>query len=96
MDKDYCNQSCTLTASASIENMKDVDEILVGDNTFDIIIKEEHGVEYKRERQEILTTLVIGKRIPRKMKKSLKKRYGDMWKYHHPNVYTEVVIRDKR
>ena len=94
---DYKGFSHTIELSASVENMKDVDEILAGDNTFDIVIKEEYsGIEYKRERQEILTTLVIFKRIPRKMKKSLKKRYGDMWKYHHPNVNTEVVIRDKR
>lgn len=88
--------SHTIEFSASVENMKDVDEILAGDNTFDIVIKDERGNEYKRERQEIIQTPIIHRRIPRKMKKALKKRHSDMWKYYHPNSDVEIVIRDKR
>ena len=36
----------------------------------------------------IENNIKVTRRIPRKMKKDLKKKYGDMWLLHHPNTET--------
>lgn len=84
----------SITMSLAVKNVPEVEDILNGDNNFfDIEVKDNEGKVCQLGRSEVIATPKITRRIPRKMKKALKKRYGDKWMYHHPNADFNVEIK---
>lgn len=76
------------------ENISDMEEMLNdGDGCFDIALLAYNMEAIRLHKQKIDVTPIVSKRIPRKMKKALKKRYGDKWMYHHPNADFNVEIK---
>ena len=63
------------------------------DNRFDITITDRMGNSIELKDKDLECHIRITRRIPRKMKKDLKKRYGEYWKFYHPN--TETVYNFK-
>lgn len=63
------------------------------DNRFDIVITDKMGNSIELKDKDLECHIKITRRIPRKMKKDLKKRYGKFWKFYHPN--TETVYNFK-
>jgi len=76
------------------ENISDMEEMLNdGDGCFDIDLLAYNMEAIRLHKQKIDVTPIVSKCIPRKMKKALKKRYGDKWMYHHPNADFNVEIK---
>lgn len=71
---------------------------LIGNNTYDVIIQfDNKSVErISLPNMNVKATLKVNKRIPRKMKKRLKQKYGDSWMYHHPNVSIEYTLKKQK
>lgn len=63
------------------------------DDCFDIDLLGYNMEAIRLSKQKIDVAPVISKRVPRKVKKALKKRFGDKWKYHHPNANFNVEIK---
>lgn len=57
---------------------------------FDVNVQDMHGNELIIPNAKISERLRVTHRIPRKLKKSLKKKHGVYWLQHHPN--TEIVV----
>lgn len=71
---------------------------LIGNNTYDVII-ESSDKSVDRiflPNMNVKATLKFNKRIPRKMKKRLKQKYGDSWRYHHPNTSIEYTFEKQK
>ena len=77
-----------ISFSCDIDSTKDLFNKLFNDNRYDVIItdNEDNSVELKDK--TIDNHIKVTRRIPRKMKKMIKKKYGDMWLLHHPNTET--------
>ena len=58
------------------------------DNRFDVVITDKMGNSIELKDKDLECHIKITRRIPRKMKKDLKKRYGEYWKFYHPNTET--------
>lgn len=58
------------------------------DNRFDITITDRMGNSIELKDKALDCHIKITRRIPRKMKKELKKKYGNFWKFYHPNTET--------
>ena len=58
------------------------------DNRFDITITDRMGNSIELKDKALDCHIKITHRIPRKMKKELKKKYGNFWKFYHPNTET--------
>jgi hypothetical protein len=58
------------------------------DNRYDITITDRMGNSVELKDKALECHIKITRRIPRKMKKDLKKRYGKFWKFYHPNTET--------
>ena len=65
---------------------------LFNDSKYDITITDRKDNSITLYDQSISYRLKVTKRIPRKMKKDLKKRHGDLWLNYHPNTVTEVTF----
>ena len=65
------------------------------DDCFDIDLLSYNMEAIRLHKQKIDVTPFVYKRIPRKMKKALKKRYGDKWMCYHPNADFNVEITNK-
>ena len=86
----------SITMSLAVKNVPEVEDILNGDNNFfDIEVKDNEGKVCQLGRSEVIATPKITRRIPRKMKKALKKHYKDRWKFYHPNAEIDVSIKAK-
>lgn len=62
---------------------------------FDVKVQDRRGNELIIPNAKISERLRITRRIPRKLKKSLKKKYGVYWVQHHPNTETVVTINSQ-
>lgn len=62
---------------------------------FDVKVQDRHGNELIIPNAKISERLRITRRIPRKLKKSLKKKHGVYWVQHHPNTETVVTINSQ-
>lgn len=71
---------------------------LIGDNTYDVIIEfDNKSVErISLPNMNVKATFKINQRIPRKMKKRLKQKYGDSWLYHRPNTSIEYTFEKQK
>lgn len=82
-----------ISFSCDIDSTKDLFNKLFNDNRYDVIITDNDGNSVELKDKTIENHIKVTRRIPRKMKKDLKKKYGDMWLLHHPN--TETVYNFK-
>ena len=82
-----------ISFSCDIDSTKDLFNKLFNDNRYDVIITDNDGNSVEFKDKTIENHIKVTRRIPRKMKKDLKKKYGDMWLLHHPNTETEVTFK---
>lgn len=78
-----------------IEKTKDdgfIDRFIGASPVFDVKVQDRHGNELIIPNAKISERLRVTSRIPRKLKKSLKKKHGVYWVQHHPNTETVVTI----
>ena len=73
----------------------DIWKTLIDDRRMDIVIKDERGRELHIPNARIIQRVRITGRIPRRMKKRLKRIHGVDWKQYHPNAENEVNINSK-
>lgn len=82
-----------ISCSCEIDSTKDdLFDALFNDNRYDVIMTDNEGNSVELKDNIIENHIKVTRRIPRKMKKMIKKRYGDMWLLHHPNTVTEVTF----
>ena len=82
-----------ISFSCDIDSTKDLFNKLFNDNRYDVIITDNDGNSVELKDKTIENNINVTRRIPRKMKKNLKKKYGDMWLLHHPNTINEVILK---
>ena len=88
------SNSFEISCSCEIESTKDdLFNTLFNENRYDVILTDNEGNSVELKDKELSCHIKITRRIPRKMKKDLKKRYGKFWKFYHPN--TETVYNFK-
>lgn len=68
---------------------------LYDEHTMDITVKDDRGREFHIPNARIINRVKITERIPRRMKKHLKRIHGVDWKQYHPNAENEVIINSK-
>lgn len=62
---------------------------------FDVKVQDMRGNELIIPNAKISERLRVTSRIPRKLKKSLKKKHGVYWLQHHPNTEKVVTINSQ-
>ena len=77
-----------ISFSCETDSAKDLFDSLFNNNRYDVIITDNDGNSVELKDKTIENHIKVTRRIPRKMKKDLKKKYGDMWLLHHPNTET--------
>ena len=82
-----------ISFSCDIDSTKDLFNKLFNDNRYDVIITDNDGNSVELKDKTIENHINVTRRIPRKMKKDLKKKYGEMWILHHPNTINEVILK---
>jgi hypothetical protein len=90
--------SLAIEIEAAVELPSPRDDIwktLIDDDRMNIVIKDESGRELHIPNAQIIQRVRITGRIPRKMKKHLKRIHGADWKQYHPNAENEVNINSK-
>ena len=66
-----------------------------GEPRFDVVVKDDSGRELHLPNARIIERWHTLGRVPRKLKKQLKKKHGVYWKQHHPNVERFYSISNK-
>ena len=82
-----------ISFSCEIDSTKDLFKALFNDNRYDVIMTDNDGNSVELKNKKIENNIKVTRRIPRKMKKMLKKKYGDMWLLNHPNTINEVKLK---
>ena len=82
------SNSFDISFSCDIDSTKDLVDSLFNNNKYDVIITDNDGNSVELKDKTIENNIKVTRRIPRKMKKDLKKKYGYMWILHHPNTET--------
>ena len=82
------SNSFNFSFSCDPDSTKDLVDSLFNNNKYDVIITDNDGNSVELKDKTIENNIKVTRRIPRKMKKDLKKKYGDMWLLHHPNTET--------
>lgn len=62
---------------------------------YNVIIEDCNGERLSIPDMKVNATLKVKRRIPRKMKKRLKSKYGDAWMEHHPNISINYTFEKK-
>lgn len=91
---------CDVNVSMNIDMEKTKDVGLLTDlfgasPVFDVKVQDRCENELIIPNAKISERLRVTRRIPRKLKKSLKKKYGVYWVQHHPNTETVVTINSQ-
>lgn len=91
---------CDVNVSIGIDIEKTKDDGFLTDlfgasPVFDVKVQDRRGNELIIPNAKISERLRVTSRIPRKLKKSLKKKYGVYWVQHHPNTETVVTINSQ-
>jgi hypothetical protein len=84
-----------IEAAVELSPRDDMWKTLYDEHTMDITIKDERGCELHIPNARIIQRIKITGRIPRRMKKYLKRIHGVNWKQYHPNAENEVNINSK-
>lgn len=87
------SNSFDISLSCETDSEKDMFHTLFNNNKYDVIITDNDGNSVELKDKTIENNIKVTSRIPRKMKKELKKKYGDMWLLHHPNTVNEVILK---
>ena len=87
------SNSFDISFSCDIASTKDLFHTLFNNNKYDVIVTDNEGNSVELKDKTIENNIKVTRRIPRKMKKDLKKKYGDMWLLHHPNTINEVKLK---
>ena len=87
------SNSFDLSFSCETDSEKDLFHTLFNDNRYDVIVTDTEGNSVELKDKTIENHIKVTRRIPRKMKKMLKRKYGDMWLLHHPNTIKEVIFK---
>ena len=87
--------SIEIEAAVEISPRDDMWKTLYDEHTMDITIKDDRGRELHIPNARITNRVKITGRIPRRMKKHLKRIHGVDWKQYHPNAENEVNINSK-
>ena len=87
------SNSFNFSFSCETDSEKDLFHTFFNDNRYDVIVTDNEGNSVEMKDKTIENHIKVTRRIPRKMKKDLKKKYGDMWLLHHPNTITEVKFK---
>ena len=87
------SNSFDISFSCETDSAKDLFNTLFNDNVYDVIITDNDGNSVELKDKTIENNIKVTRRIPRKMKKMIKKKYGDMWLLHHPNTINEVKLK---
>lgn len=82
-----------ISFSCEIDSTKDLFKALFNDKRYDVIITDNDGKSVELKDKTIDNHINVTRRIPRKMKKMIKKKYGYMWLLHHPNTVTDVIFK---
>ena len=82
------SNSFEISFSCDTDSTKDLFNTLFNDNKYDVIMTDTDGNSVELKDKTIENHINVIRRIPRKMKKMIKKKYGDMWLLHHPNTET--------
>lgn len=91
---------CDMNISIDIDIEKTKDDGFLTDlfgasPVFDVKVQDMRGNELIIPNAKISERLRVTSRIPRKLKKSLKKKHGVYWVQHHPNTETVVTINSQ-
>lgn len=91
---------CDVNISIDIDIEKTKDDGFLTDlfgasPVFDVKVQDRRGNELVIPNAKISERLRVTSRIPRKLKKSLKKKHGVYWLQHHPNTETVVTINSQ-
>ena len=87
------SNSFEISFSCEIDSTKDLFNTLFNDKRYDVIMTDNKGNSVELKNKTIENHIKVTRRIPRKRKKMIKKKYGDMWLLHHPNTVTEVIFK---
>ena len=82
------SNSFDVSFSCETDSAKDLFHTFFNDNRYDVIVTDNEGNSVELKDKTIENHIKVTSRIPRKMKKMIKKKYGDMWLLHHPNTET--------
>ena len=93
-------RTCDVNVSIDIDIEKTKDDGFLTDlfgasPVFDVKVQDVRGNELIIPNAKISERLRVTHRIPRKLKKSLKKKHGVYWVQHHPNTETVVTINSQ-
>ena len=61
----------------------------------DVVVKDDSGRELHIPNARVTSRVRLTGRIPRAMKKLLKKSYGTEWKHYHPNAVHDCEISNR-
>ena len=91
---------CDVNVSIGIDIEKTKDDGFLTDlfgasPVFDVKVQDRRGNELIIPNAKISERLRVTRRIPRKLKKSLKNKHGVYWVQHHPNTETVVTINSQ-
>lgn len=89
-----CDMSISLDIKADVTK-DDISNIIGMSPVFDVKVQDLRGNELVIPNAKISARLSVVGRIPRKLKKQLKKKHGVYWKQHHPNVEMFYSISNK-
>lgn len=93
---DRASLAIEIEAAVELPSQRDnIWKTLYNEHTMDITIKDDRGREFHIPNARITNRVKITGRIPRRMKKHLKRIHGVYWKQYHPNAENEVNINSK-
>lgn len=92
---------CDVSISFDVDIAKTKDDGFLTDTlgsspVFDVKVQDSRGNEIVIPNAVISGRLRITERIPRRMKKALKKSFGSEWIQHHPNTDTVVNVSSRK
>lgn len=87
--------SGTVSFSFEASSFDIMKEVLLEPNRYDLVIEDEDGNKATILNVGMSTKMTFAGRIPRKMKKILKKKYGSEWVYHRVGA-TQTISFEKK
>lgn len=93
-----CPCDMNISIGIDIEKTKDdgfLTDLFGANPVFDVKVQDRRGNELIIPNAKISERLRVTHRIPRKLKKTLKKKHGVYWLQHHPNAETIVTINSQ-
>ena len=80
------SNSFDVSFSCETDSAKDLVDSLFNNNKYDVIMTDNEGNSVELNDKTIENHIKVTRIMPRKIKKMIKKKYGDMWLLNHPNT----------